>query len=91
MTVKEHLDLFYDIKSFPEELKEETVSQTIKLMDLEKYTDVQSGELSGGNKRKLNVCIAILGLPPVVYLDEPSTGMDPKTRRFMWKIIEKMS
>lgn len=56
-------------------------------MDLVKYQDKLSGNLSGGNKRKLSVSIAMIGNPKIVFLDEPSTGMDPKTRRFMWKVI----
>jgi len=47
--------------------------------------------LSGGNKRKLQVAIALIGNPPVIFLDEPSSGMDPEARRFMWKIIERIS
>ena len=53
-------------------------------LNLEMYQNVQSKDLSGGNKRKLSVAIALLGNPPVIFLDEPSTGMDPEARRFMW-------
>lgn len=42
---------------------------------------------SGGNKRKLSVAIAMIGEPTIVFLDEPSTGMDPNARRFMWEVI----
>ena len=42
---------------------------------------------SGGNKRKLSVAVALVGDPPVVLLDEPSTGMDPGAKRFLWRII----
>ena len=42
---------------------------------------------SGGNKRKLSVAVALVGDPPVVLLDEPSTGMDPGAKRFLWSII----
>ena len=52
-------------------------------MDLKKFENVMAGTLSGGNKRKLSVAIAMLGNPPIVFLDEPSTGMDPGARRFM--------
>ena len=58
---------------------------------MKEYENSLSGTLSGGNKRKLSVGIAIIGNPPIIFLDEPSTGMDPKTKRFMWKIIEKIS
>ena len=46
-----------------------------------------AGDFSGGNKRKLSVAVALLCDPKIVYLDEPSTGMDPASRRFMWSII----
>jgi len=50
-----------------------------------------SGTLSGGNKRKLSVAIATIGNPPIILLDEPSAGMDPEARRFMWSIVERIS
>lgn len=53
--------------------------------------DKPAGNLSGGNKRKLSVAIAIVGNPPIILLDEPSAGMDPEARRFMWNIIENIS
>ena len=42
---------------------------------------------SGGNKRKLSTAIALVGDPPIVLLDEPTTGMDPATRRFLWNAL----
>ena len=42
---------------------------------------------SGGNKRKLSTTIALIGDPPIVFLDEPSTGMDPVTKRLLWKAL----
>lgn len=47
--------------------------------------------LSGGNKRKLSVAIAIVGNPPIILLDEPSAGMDPEARRFMWNVVKRIS
>ena len=46
---------------------------------------------SGGNKRKLSVGIALIGNPKIVFLDEPSTGMDPLARRQMWDIISEVA
>jgi len=60
-------------------------------LDLLKFKNVISSTYSGGNKRKLSVAIAMIGNPPIVFLDEPSTGMDPKARRYMWGVISKIS
>jgi len=49
-----------------------------------------AGTLSGGNKRKLSVANAIVGGPPIILLDEPSAGMDPEARRFMWSFVAKI-
>merc|ERR1711990_987706 len=55
--------------------------------DLTRYADRQAGTYSGGNKRKLSVALSLVGEPEIVFLDEPSTGMDPEARRFMWNVI----
>jgi len=79
------------IKGIPAHLREEICKRTIKNLNLSKYTNKQAGQLSGGNKRKLSVAMAMLGNPPVLLLDEPSAGMDPEARRFMWSIVSKVS
>ena len=60
-------------------------------MDLTEYVNVRAEKLSGGNKRKLSVAMAIIGNPPIILLDEPSAGMDPQARRFMWKVISRVA
>jgi ABC-type multidrug transport system ATPase subunit len=60
-------------------------------MDLTKFANKTAGSLSGGNKRKLSVAIALIGDPSIVFLDEPSTGMDPVARRFMWTVIARIA
>ncbi len=67
------------------------VNKKLKEMDLERFRHIQSGTLSGGNKRKLSVALAMIGNPPIVFLDEPSTGMDPEARRFMWNVISRIA
>merc|ERR1711994_476919 len=54
-----------------------------------KYANRRAGTYSGGNKRKLSVAIAMIGNPPVVFLDEPPTGMDPMARRHMREFIRE--
>ena len=69
----------------------ELVNAMIDEMALEEFPDKIAGKLSGGNKRKLSVAISLLCNPQIVLLDEPSTGMDPEARRFMWSVIHKIS
>jgi len=69
----------------------EQVERWLKEMDLEEYRDIRMDKLSGGNKRKTSVAMAMIGNPPIIFLDEPSTGVDPKARRFMWGIVSKIS
>ena len=88
LTGKEHLELYARIKGVPKDKISDFVDQKLKEMDLDQYRDVQAGNYSGGNKRKLCVAIACIGNPPVVFLDEPSAGMDPDARKKMWQVID---
>lgn len=91
LTVEEHLWFYSRIKGVPSSLREEIVEKSIVEMNLSEHRTKPSGTLSGGNKRKLSVAIAILGNPPIILLDEPSAGMDPEARRFMWSVVERIS
>lgn len=79
------------MKSLPSEHRERLIETKIEELNLQRYRDVLSGTLSGGNKRKLSVACAIIGDPKIVFLDEPSTGMDPQARRFMWRVISNIA
>ncbi|CAG9334832.1 unnamed protein product [Blepharisma stoltei] len=87
LTAREHLRLYSDIKGIPKDRREELVEEMLDQMDLRQYADILAGTYSGGNKRKLSVAMALIGNPTVVFLDEPSAGMDPETRKKMWKVI----
>ena len=54
---------------------------------ISEYADRKCGTYSGGNKRKLNVAQALVADPPIIFLDEPTSGVDPASRRKFWKII----
>jgi ABC-type Na+ transport system ATPase subunit NatA len=87
MTAREHLQFYAQVRGVPDDLIDQTAEELLTKMSLTKYADRQAGTYSGGNKRKLSVAIALIGEPAVVLLDEPSTGMDPEARRFMWDVI----
>lgn len=58
-------------------------------MKLTSFRDFPSSSLSGGMKRRLSVAIALVGDPKIVFLDEPSTGLDPENRRQLWEVLAK--
>ena len=91
MTVEEHLWFYARIKGIPRAVMQSVVEKSILEMSLEEHRTKTAGSLSGGNKRKLSVAIATLGNPPIILLDEPSAGMDPEARRFMWTVVAKIS
>ena len=65
------------------------VDNLLQRLGLGQYADRVCDSYSGGNKRKLSVAIALVGDPPAVLMDEPSTGMDPGAKRFLWDLIQK--
>ena len=66
------------------------VDWAIEKLSLQRFRHETAGTYSGGNKRKLCTAIAIIGAPKVIILDEPTAGMDPGTRRFLWDCILDM-
>ncbi|GMF48551.1 unnamed protein product [Phytophthora fragariaefolia] len=90
LTVKEQLQLYARIKGIPEAFVNTSVEEQIQELGLTKYRDKLTRGLSGGNKRKVSTAIALLGRPRVVILDEPSTGVDPSSRRKMWDVIARV-
>eukprot|EP00913_Durusdinium_trenchii_P031126 g29147.t2 len=88
MTVESHLYLYGRMKGLVGRDLQTAVDDKINEMQLSMYRYRRAGTLSGGNKRKLSVAMALIGEPPVIFLDEPSTGMDPFARRFMWSVIQ---
>uniref|UniRef100_A0AAY4CPM1 ABC transporter domain-containing protein n=1 Tax=Denticeps clupeoides TaxID=299321 RepID=A0AAY4CPM1_9TELE len=87
LTGREHLDLYARLRGVPESEISRVAEWGIQKLGLSEYADRCTGTYSGGNKRKLSTAIAMIGCPPLVLLDEPTTGMDPHSRRFLWTAI----
>ncbi|XP_015068163.1 ABC transporter A family member 2 [Solanum pennellii] len=85
---QEHLHIFASIKGLPPGLIKEVVEKSLAEVKLTQAARMRAGSYSGGMKRRLSVAIALIGEPKLVILDEPTTGMDPITRRHVWDIIE---
>ncbi|XP_037633283.1 LOW QUALITY PROTEIN: ATP-binding cassette sub-family A member 2 [Sebastes umbrosus] len=87
LTAREHLELYTRLRGIPWKDQDRVVGWALEKLELSKYADKPAGTYSGGNKRKLSTAIALIGYPSLIFLDEPTTGMDPKARRFLWNLI----
>ena len=91
LTVEQNINYFAKIKGIPSYCRSKLVDDAISKLGLHIHRGTPAGKLSGGNKRKLSVAIAIVGNPPIIMLDEPSAGMDPEARRFMWSVVARIA
>jgi len=89
LTGKEHLEFYGRIKNLQGKELDQQVAKLLKQVNLYEARNKQSCKYSGGMKRRLSVAIALIGHPKVVYLDEPSTGLDPKSRQDLWAVINE--
>ncbi|CAL1591240.1 unnamed protein product [Knipowitschia caucasica] len=87
LTGQEHLEFYARLRGVPENEVTKVAEWGIQKLGLVKYSNKPAGTYSGGNKRKLSTAMALIGCPPVIFLDEPTSGMDPKARRFLWDCI----
>ena len=79
--------IFSKIKGVPPEEIEEKSNELLKQVGLEDVKTAHVGSFSGGMKRRISVAISAIGDPKVIFLDEPTTGMDPVSRRDVWTLI----
>ncbi|XP_031735236.1 retinal-specific phospholipid-transporting ATPase ABCA4-like isoform X4 [Anarrhichthys ocellatus] len=87
LTGREHLHLYARLRGVPESEISQVAEWAIRKLGLSEYVGQSAGTYSGGNRRKLSTAIAMIGCPALVLLDEPTTGMDPLSRRFLWNSI----
>lgn len=85
----EHLYLFGRLKGLQGVDLKEAVDYFINIMQLTSYIKTKAMNLSGGNKRKLCVSIALIGGPDLLFFDEPSSGLDPIAKRFLWNSLKE--
>ena len=89
MTARETLAMYARLRGVKHSMVARVVENAVATLGLSRWADRPCGTYSGGNRRKLSLGVAMIGNPSVVFLDEPSTGMDPVARRKMWNIIEE--
>ena len=83
LTVRETLEMYAGYYRRPR-----PVDETIELVGLAEKADDRAGRLSGGQQRRLDVAVALIGDAELLFLDEPTTGFDPSARRAAWQVIE---
>uniref|UniRef100_A0A4W4H932 ABC transporter domain-containing protein n=1 Tax=Electrophorus electricus TaxID=8005 RepID=A0A4W4H932_ELEEL len=89
MTGRETLSMYARLRGIPEKYGSACVENVLRSLLLEPHADKLVRSYSGGNKRKLSAGMALIGGPPVIFLDEPSTGMDPVARRLLWDAVTR--
>ena len=89
LTAKEHLLFYGRIRGVPSNLLKEEVNKTLNDIDLMSKADSRANNLSGGQKRKLSIGIALIGNPKIIILDEPTAGVDAYSRRHLWTLLKK--
>ncbi|KAK5172737.1 uncharacterized protein LTR77_002857 [Saxophila tyrrhenica] len=89
MSCTEHLRFYARVRGVPD--IEHNVEQVLHAVGLMQFRHRMAGKLSGGNKRKLSLGIALIGNPSVLLLDEPSSGMDAASKRVMWRTLRSVS
>jgi len=86
LTIRETISAFARLYDTPRD--NETVLADVDLAHLQ---DIRVGNLSGGQKRRLEIALGIVGDPELIFLDEPTTGLDPEARRKIWKLIQRLN
>ena len=89
LSVQENLTLYADLFGLDEGTRQTRFKELLEMTDLTRFTDREAGRLSGGMKQKLGLACALLNRPEVLLLDEPSVGVDPLSRRDLWKILDE--
>ncbi|XP_073143575.1 ABC transporter A family member 10-like isoform X2 [Henckelia pumila] len=89
LTAREHLLFYGRLKNLTGSTLTHAVNDALKRADLSEVRDKLSVKYSGGMKRRLSVAISLIGDPKVVYLDEPSSGLDPASRKKLWQVVRQ--
>ena len=91
LTVAENLALYADLRHILGQERRTRLERLLAFTDLAHFTDRYAGKLSGGMKQKLGLACTLLGRPQILLLDEPGVGVDPLSRRELWKMVRELS
>jgi ABC-2 type transport system ATP-binding protein len=90
LTVMENIHFYADIYGVPNKGRQETIERLLAFSNLTPFKKRHAGKLSGGMKQKLGLACALVHTPTVLFLDEPTNGVDPVSRRDFWRILYRL-
>ena len=90
LTVKENLELMCGVFELSGDKRKAKINELIKLLGLDSVINKKAGKLSGGTVRRLSIAMALISEPEILFLDEPTLGLDVLARRDLWDIIENL-
>jgi len=90
LTVEENMDLYADLQGVPISERKDRYRRLLRMTGLEPYTRRKAGALSGGMRQKLGLACSLIKSPQMLLLDEPTVGVDPISRRELWKIVYEL-
>ena len=91
LSVQENLNLYADLRDLAKEERQDTFARLLDFTDLHRFTGRLAGNLSGGMKQKLGLACALINTPKLLLLDEPGVGVDPVSRRELWKMVKDLT
>ena len=91
LTVKENVHLCADFYGLPEDLKISRADELMEMVDIKYAEDKLVKQLSGGMKQKASVVASLIHQPEILFLDEPTIGLDPTTKRVLWDLVEELN
>lgn len=91
LTAFENLEFFGSLYGLKKEALKKRIDYCVEVTSLEKYINKQAHTFSGGLKRRLNIAIGLLNSPKILYLDEPTVGIDPQSRKYILNVIKKIN
>jgi len=91
LTGTENLRLMADLRHLGKQAGRQRIAELLEQFDLIEAADKPLSTYSGGMRRRLDLAMTLVGQPSVIFLDEPTTGLDPRSRRTMWQIIRELA
>ena len=91
LTVEENAELCSDYYGIPEDEKFDRINDLMELVDIKYAKDKRVGQLSGGQKQKASLVASLVHRPDILFLDEPTIGLDPTTKRVLWNLIQDLN